>query len=70
MAAVAVEPLRESAHRAVMRVHLAEGNRNEALRQYELCRRALAPVGLMPSAETVTLRGRCAELTGAGRYSD
>jgi DNA-binding SARP family transcriptional activator len=39
LAAVAAEPLRESAHRAVILVHLAEGNRIEALRQYQLCSR-------------------------------
>jgi DNA-binding SARP family transcriptional activator len=32
--AVAAEPLRESAHRALIEAHLAEGNRGEALRQY------------------------------------
>jgi DNA-binding SARP family transcriptional activator len=41
LGAVRAEPLRESAHRALIRVHLAEGNRGEALRQYELCRRLL-----------------------------
>jgi DNA-binding SARP family transcriptional activator len=35
LAAVRAEPLRESAHRAVMRAHIAEGNYVEALRQYE-----------------------------------
>ena len=59
LAAVAGEPLRESAHRAVMQVHLAEGNRHEALRQYELCRRVLAPLGLAPSPDTERLRARC-----------
>jgi DNA-binding SARP family transcriptional activator len=34
LAAVAGEPLRESAHRAVIRAHLAEGNPSEAIRQY------------------------------------
>lgn len=34
LAAVHGEPLRESAHRALIRVHLAEGNHSEALRQY------------------------------------
>lgn len=38
LAAVAGEPLRESAHRAVIKAYLAEGNRGEALRQYELYR--------------------------------
>jgi len=35
LAAVRAEPLRESAHRAVIRAHLAEGNASEALRQYD-----------------------------------
>jgi DNA-binding SARP family transcriptional activator len=34
-AAVRAEPLRESAHRTVVRVHLAEGNVAEAVRAYE-----------------------------------
>jgi tetratricopeptide (TPR) repeat protein len=41
LSAVRAEPLRESAHRALIRVHLAEGNRGEAQRQYDLCRRLL-----------------------------
>jgi DNA-binding SARP family transcriptional activator len=38
---VASEPLRESAHRALIRVHLATGNAVEAIRQYGVCRRLL-----------------------------
>jgi DNA-binding SARP family transcriptional activator len=50
-AAVAGEPLRESAHRALVRVHLAEGNVGEAVRQYHLFRRLLHEhLGLEPSA--------------------
>jgi DNA-binding SARP family transcriptional activator len=37
LASIAGEPLRESAHRAVVRLHLAEGNVCEARRQYRLC---------------------------------
>jgi DNA-binding SARP family transcriptional activator len=56
LAAVAGEPLRESAHRALMKVHLAEGNRAEALRQYDFYRRLLADqVGLVPSRKMVEL---------------
>jgi DNA-binding SARP family transcriptional activator len=52
LAAVAGEPLRESAHRALVRVHLAEGNTAEALRQYRLFRRMLREqLGLEPSAQ-------------------
>jgi DNA-binding SARP family transcriptional activator len=40
-AAVSSEPLRESAHRALIRAYLAEGNRGEAMRQYEACRAVL-----------------------------
>ncbi|HEV2890605.1 MAG TPA: BTAD domain-containing putative transcriptional regulator [Frankiaceae bacterium] len=40
-AAVRVEPLRESAHRALIGVHLAEGNRSEALREYAAFARML-----------------------------
>lgn len=60
LTAVAGEPLRESAHRVVMRAHLAEGNPTEALRQYELCRRLLdEQLGFQPSAETRQLRHQC-----------
>jgi DNA-binding SARP family transcriptional activator len=48
--AVAGEPLRESAQRALMGVHLAEGNVGEAVRQYRLFRRLLQEqLGLEPS---------------------
>ena len=50
LAALAGEPLRESAHRAVIRVHLADGNPGEAIRQYRFCRRLLgAHLGVEPS---------------------
>ena len=50
LAAVACEPLRESAHRRVIEVHLAEGNHAEALRQYQSFRRLVADgLGLPPS---------------------
>jgi DNA-binding SARP family transcriptional activator len=52
LAAVRGEPLRESAHRALIRVHLAEGNRAEALRQRELCRGLLRErLGAEPSPQ-------------------
>lgn len=50
LAAVRSEPLRETAHRRVIEVHLAEGNAAEALRQYQSYRRLLADeLGLPPS---------------------
>jgi DNA-binding SARP family transcriptional activator len=52
LAALASDSLRESAHRAVIAVHLAEGNIGEALRQFERCRRELvAELGCDPSPE-------------------
>jgi DNA-binding SARP family transcriptional activator len=50
LASLRDEPLRESAHRAVISVHLAEGNPSEALRQYRRYRELLrAELGLEPS---------------------
>jgi DNA-binding SARP family transcriptional activator len=63
LAAVACEPLRESAHRAVINAYLAEGNAVEALRHYQIFRTLLADsVGLEPSGRMEMLmssvRGR------------
>ena len=50
LAALRIEPLRESAHRALISVHLVEGNPSEALRQYRRFRELLrAELGLEPS---------------------
>jgi DNA-binding SARP family transcriptional activator len=54
--AVAGEPLRESAHRALVTAYLAEGNGGAALRQYGRCRRILADeLGLDCSRELSAL---------------
>lgn len=51
--AVALEPYRESGHQRLMRVHLAAGNRAEAVRALDRCRRLLAEdLGTRPTAET------------------
>jgi DNA-binding SARP family transcriptional activator len=48
---VSGEPLRETAHRAVVRVHLADGNVAEAIRHYRFYRRLLREhLGIEPSA--------------------
>ena len=50
------DPLRETAHRALIRVFLAEGNAFEAVRQYRLCRAlTLRHLGTEPSEETARL---------------
>jgi DNA-binding SARP family transcriptional activator len=55
-AAVRAEPLRESAHRTVVRVHVAEGNVTEALRAYEQFRSLLAEeLGVQPSEQMAGL---------------
>ena len=54
--AVTIEPLRESAHRAVIVLHLEEGNVGEALRQFSTYRTLLArDLGLSPSSELARL---------------
>ena len=57
---LAGDPLRESAHRAVVRAHLADGNVSEALRQYRLCKQLLhEQLGVEPSERMEELvRGR------------
>ena len=58
-AAVSAEPLRESAHRAVIEAFLAEGNTSDALRQYGVCREVLARhLGLAPSESLQQIVGR------------
>jgi DNA-binding SARP family transcriptional activator len=50
LAAVDREPLRESAHRALISIHLAEGNTGEAVRRYRLYERIAArDLGVAPS---------------------
>ncbi len=52
LAVFAREPLRETAHRLMIRVHLADGNSFEAIRQYHLYERlTLTRIGLPPSAQ-------------------
>ncbi|MER9504754.1 bacterial transcriptional activator domain-containing protein [Mesorhizobium sp. M0579] len=50
---LAMEPLREDIHRAVMRAYVAQGRVNLALKQYEHCRDALQrELKLQPEPET------------------
>ncbi len=60
-AAMATEPLRESAHRALVRVHLAEGNLAEAVASYRAFRALLADeLGVEPTLQmTALVRGLC-----------
>ena len=51
--AVTDDPLRESAHQVLIRAHLAEGNREHALRRYQHLRALLLEeLGVEPSPET------------------
>jgi DNA-binding SARP family transcriptional activator len=55
-AAIRTEPLRETAYRTLVRIHLTEGNVAEAVRAYELFRRLLAEeMGAPPSARMEAL---------------
>ena len=58
LASIDAEPLRESAQRAVIKVHLAEGNRYEAIRLFKRYERLLADaLGIAPSNELSALVG-------------
>jgi SARP family transcriptional regulator, regulator of embCAB operon len=51
-----LEPFRESSYRQLMRLHAAMGNRAEALRVFERCRRLLREeLGASPSQQTEAL---------------
>jgi DNA-binding SARP family transcriptional activator len=52
LAAITMEPLRESSHRLLIRIHLEEGNASEAIRQLDLCRKLFREqLGLEPSPQ-------------------
>ncbi len=71
LAAVACEPLRESAQRQVIRVHLREGNAAEALRQYRGYARLLAnELGARPSPSMEQLLEGCDGQPARGLGSD
>jgi DNA-binding SARP family transcriptional activator len=54
--AIAVDPYRESAHRLLIRAHLAAGDRGAAARALEACRRSLEEdLGVSPSPTTLAL---------------
>jgi DNA-binding SARP family transcriptional activator len=56
LAAVAIEPVRESAHRTVIEVYIAEGNAGCALRHYQRYRGLLRrELGVNPSREMMRL---------------
>jgi DNA-binding SARP family transcriptional activator len=64
-AAVRADPLRESAHAALIHIHLAEGNQSEAVREFTHYRALLhAELGLEP---TLRLRGLIQRLQGQSR---
>ena len=53
---IALEPFRESGYRRLMQAHVAAGDRAEALRVYDRCRRLLADeLGAYPSPETESI---------------
>jgi len=61
LAAVSMEPLRESAHRHLIKIHLEEGNAAEAIRQFRFCSRLFHDqLGLAPSPQ---IAGLVANLT-------
>ncbi len=65
-AVVAAEPLRESSRRILMRIHLVQGNKIDALREYQRYRDLLwAEFGAEPSSEIEALLLRVHECDAA-----
>jgi len=70
LAAVAAEPLRESAHRALISAHLREGNTVEAARQYNAYRQLLwAALSVRPSPQLEAMVGGVVDLGAAATSS-
>ncbi|MGH2698025.1 MAG: AfsR/SARP family transcriptional regulator [Actinomycetota bacterium] len=66
LSAVSIEPLRESAQRVLIRVHLAEGNVGEAVRQYRSYKELLfEELGLAPSEQLESLMRPIMERIGS-----
>ncbi|WP_036507682.1 AfsR/SARP family transcriptional regulator [Nocardioides sp. URHA0020] len=64
LAAVHADPLRESAHRSVIGVHLAEANVVEAIHQFERCRSILADeLGVRPSSALQSMMAGCGTIS-------
>ncbi len=54
---LALDPLHEAAHRALMEIHVAHGQAAMALKQYQVCRETLhRELGVTPEPETERLR--------------
>jgi predicted ATPase/DNA-binding SARP family transcriptional activator len=65
---LAIDPLRESAQRDLMRLLAVSGQRSAALAQYERCRRVLQDeLGIAPEAETIALYQRITDGTLSAR---
>ena len=60
-----LEPLREEIHRKMMRLYFKNGQRAQALRQYEKCRETLASeLDVLPMEETQILYAQISQQTG------
>lgn len=57
LAAIKADPAAEHAYRGLIRCYVALGRMPDALQAFESCRKALADLGVVPSPETVSLRG-------------
>jgi len=65
---LALDPLHETAHRALMQIYAQQGQTALALRQYQLCRDALqAELGVVPEVETERLHQSILEKRRARR---
>jgi DNA-binding SARP family transcriptional activator len=71
MECVCVEPLRESAHRAVVSVHLAQQNVLEALRHYDFFRVLIGnELGMEPSAQFTAMLPKQVRPASSGHPDD
>jgi len=73
---LALDPLQEAGHQALMRAYAAQGDRTLAIQQYEICRETLQrELGVLPESETETIYAEIADDTSptsreAARHRD
>ena len=67
---LALDPLREEVHRAMMGLYLEQGRRPSALRQYQICRELLErELGVEPEAETERIYEQARRSISKPRFS-
>jgi len=67
---LSIDPLQEEVHRELMRIHIRQHRRADAIRQYERCAGALSELGTEPEHETTRLYRELMQTPAANDHVD